>query len=1070
MQRAAAISAREDQRESHAFHATYNRAAGVYSDRQKANLWWYDDEGKLCRLKRRMSRREWIEANFYIQAKNGDIIPLKLNRAQRRFECWVLRMERAGVPIRIIILKARQLGFSTYVQAIMFEKVLRGSRVRALIVADTNERSEILLAMAHLANVEMPKPEWMQNIVVKEVKKGNHTSWVAERGIDEDCDGKWDFRMRSKASSSLMWDSPLDGTIKVTSAEVAAPGRGGTRQLLHMSETAYWANAGQKAAGVLGSLPKIPGTYAFNESTANGASGWFYDDFWRGWKERDVKLENRVFPWVSLFFAWFEHEEYYWTKAWGQGRSMSEKEQRQIVDTLDENEEWLLKQTYFRRWTPDDEWVQTERNGKLVWARKGVGVRKVGLDQLKWRRTMIQDPEIHHDLNKFRQEYPACVTAETRVSTERGILPIWQALDCKRTESGPIVKAGKQPMSAIYRLETTLGRTLRGTFDHPVMTDNGFVLLSKLAPGDRIVLRPPMFAERVHTHRWSPIPGTETSVEINRDWARFIGIWMGDGCWTGDIIEIACDAKDRDVVHETMRLTTALVGVPHTRDVIRKQGSKGCTYIRLGCVAARETFKELELIRRNGEDRWRRWVHVPDCIWRSPKPIVKEFLSGLFETDGSASCGRISMASNRREFLQEVQLLLLGFGINTRMGSSTKRAPGRPDQTTWTLSLAREAGDIFAKEIGFIGARKRKLSRGTKKGPGGRPAAPNEMIDEVASVTEEVWEHTYDFTVGDAHVFSANGILTHNTPEEAFLSSGRTVFDHNQLEKIRRASTGPVWRGEITEAIDDMGRPLRPVPSTLEYDPMTVEPPVEFDPDKKTEQTEFYRLVEARYGAVSVWVPPNPERVYVVAIDASGGGPLGDFACGSVIDAETCALVATIRERCAPIPFGRRCARLAWYYNEALLAFETYPSGHGLIACHSAIQYGYPRIYKRRNQSTASRDVSEEIGWHTSVRTKDMMIGRITEAIQAGYDMPDAVLIEELLAQRYDENGKIVCQGHDDQMDSYAIGLLVRDEAWRRGTITKPKPPPLDDTARFWEAYERRKQAPGRHQLRRHRP
>lgn len=719
--RAAMTAEREDQRDGYIFSGIFDRERGIYSDKQPANFWWYDKQGVLQRTKRRMSRREWIERNFYIQAKNGDIVPLKLNRAQRRFECWILRMERSGLPIRLIILKARQLGFSTYVQAVMFEKILRGTRVRSLIVADTRERSEILLGMAHLANTEMPKPEWLLGLKVVETKVDGKVGYVAVEQKDEDEDDKWVFRMRSKASNALTWDMPMHGSIKVTSAEVEAPGRGGTRQLLHMSESAYWANAQSKAAGVLGSLPKLPGTYAFNESTANGAQGWFYDDFWRGWKERAIKLENRVFPWVSLFFAWFEHEEYYWTKAWGQAKTMTDKQKREIVDTLDEEEDWLLKQTFFRRWQSDDQWEQEKRKSLfgpdpvLVWKRVGVGERKVGLDQLKWRRTMIADPEIHNDLNKFRQEYPA-------------------------------------------------------------------------------------------------------------------------------------------------------------------------------------------------------------------------------------------------------------------------------------------------------------------------------------------------------------------TPEEAFLSSGRTVFDHQALEKMRRAATGPVWKGELTEPLDSAGRPVRPVPESVEWDPMTIEAPIDFDPDKPPEQTEFYRLVETRYGSVEIWVPPKPDRVYVLALDAAGGGPSGDFACGSVIDAETCSLVATIRDRCAPIPFGRRAARLGWYYNEALLAFETYPSGHGLAACHSAIQYGYPRLYRRRNQSTASRDVSEELGWHTSGRTKDMMIGRVTEAIQSFYDVPSVVLIDELMAQRYNEEGKIVCQGHDDLMDSYAIALLVRDEAWRRGQIAKPKPPPLDETGRFWEAWERRKKANGRNRIRNLRP
>lgn len=236
------------------------------------------------------------------------------------------------------------------------------------------------------------------------------------------------------------------------------------------------------------------------------------------------------------------------------------------------------------------------------------------------------------------------------------------------------------------------------------------------------------------------------------------------------------------------------------------------------------------------------------------------------------------------------------------------------------------------------------------------------------------------------------------------------------------------------------------------------------------------RFERQRSGGVSVWKEPEPLKQYVIAADAAGGGEHGDFAAACVIEAETCDLVATFRSKIDPHRFGPLAARLAWYYGEALLAFETYPSGHGLIACHSALQYGYQNVYRRRNQSTASRDMSEELGWHTSVRTKDMMIGRIIQALEDGYDIPSTVLIEELLAQRYEEPADerrasarpvIVCAGHDDLMAAYSIALLVRDEAWRRGEIVKPEPPPLDETARFWEGWERRKQMGGRGGMRR---
>ena len=77
--RCATQAEREDQRDSHLLSAVFGRESGFYPETGPANFWWYDEQGVLQRRKRRMRRREWIEANFFIQAKNGDIIPLKLN-------------------------------------------------------------------------------------------------------------------------------------------------------------------------------------------------------------------------------------------------------------------------------------------------------------------------------------------------------------------------------------------------------------------------------------------------------------------------------------------------------------------------------------------------------------------------------------------------------------------------------------------------------------------------------------------------------------------------------------------------------------------------------------------------------------------------------------------------------------------------------------------------------------------------------------------------------------------------------------------------------------------------------
>jgi hypothetical protein len=178
----------------------------------------------------------------------------------------------------------------------------------------------------------------------------------------------------------------------------------------------------------MASLPTLPGTYGFDESTANGDQGKFRDDFWRAWKQRDVNLLERNDPWHAVFFAWWEHDEYRWTRTYGSNREIPAKLLEQVNASLDEEERWLVKQTYIRRFTPADKWVSVvvkqgrklvfsadgsfaiktcapEKKSKLV--RMNVGLQSVGIDQLLWRRQKIQDKEIANDLALFNQEYPS---------------------------------------------------------------------------------------------------------------------------------------------------------------------------------------------------------------------------------------------------------------------------------------------------------------------------------------------------------------------------------------------------------------------------------------------------------------------------------------------------------------------------------------------------------------------------------------------------------------------------------------------------------------------------------------
>lgn len=330
--------------DNYRFHTLYASDAGVIAATAKGP--------------ERMSRRRWIERFVKVKNKAGKLVPFILNEAQRRMEAQVLRMERRGTPVRIIILKARQQGFSTFVVALFLWHVLTHEYARALIIAHKRDASKAIFERAKLMYQLLEKAP----------------------GVP------WEIQAKHSSRAELVFDEPLHGQIVIDSAEVEAAGRSETVQLLHISEAPSWPDAGSKAQALLPILPKMPGTYGFNESTGKGDVGWFPDEFKAAW-ERVYGLSSGglVDPggWWPMFFPWYGHQEYRWSRI--NNKPVPEALREEIERTLDNDERELLNQSYIIR---------------------GVGRRSVDYDQLAWRRYTIVH-ECARDLQKFHAEYPA---------------------------------------------------------------------------------------------------------------------------------------------------------------------------------------------------------------------------------------------------------------------------------------------------------------------------------------------------------------------------------------------------------------------------------------------------------------------------------------------------------------------------------------------------------------------------------------------------------------------------------------------------------------------------------------
>lgn len=228
---------------------------------------------------------DYIESCLKIKTKSGTVVPFRLNDAQRKLYAVAKRQQDDGKPVRLIILKARQLGFSTLTEGLIFHACATRKNVNALIVAHREDATANLFRMSKLFYDELPAP-------VKPMLRASNAQELV-------------FENPSKLRSEREARPGLRSRIRCATAGGRGIGRSDTLQCVHLSEYAFWPDgADGKAstlAGILQAVPSLPGTMVVIESTANG-----FEDFKERW-DAAVAGENDFEP---VFFAWFENPDY----------------------------------------------------------------------------------------------------------------------------------------------------------------------------------------------------------------------------------------------------------------------------------------------------------------------------------------------------------------------------------------------------------------------------------------------------------------------------------------------------------------------------------------------------------------------------------------------------------------------------------------------------------------------------------------------------------------------------------------------------------------------------------------
>lgn len=231
----------------------------------------------------------WAAMFVFIKNKSGgEDVLFRLTRPQRRFVAELENLRKAGKPIRIVLLKARQWGGSTTSQLYMaWLQLVHKVGLNSLIIAHQGTASDEIKDMFDRMIKSYPV-EMLHNL--GEAYKENEPKLV---GV-----GK---------SGNIFRVPQRNCKIKIGTAERPDSCRGGSYNLVHLSEVGIWkATKGKNPEDIVRSACSgvlfRPYTMIVYESTANGTGNFFqreYDD------AKDGKSQ-----FIAMFVSWFDIEQY----------------------------------------------------------------------------------------------------------------------------------------------------------------------------------------------------------------------------------------------------------------------------------------------------------------------------------------------------------------------------------------------------------------------------------------------------------------------------------------------------------------------------------------------------------------------------------------------------------------------------------------------------------------------------------------------------------------------------------------------------------------------------------------
>jgi hypothetical protein len=209
----------------------------------------------------------FCEECLRLRSKSGELIPFKLNGAQLELHRRIEEQKAKSGRVRVAVLKARQLGCSTYIAARLYHRTIHNPGQRTIIVAHSRPASGNLYQIVKRFHDNMP---------------GDMKPSIGVSNANE-----------------LIFDR-IDSGYSITVASDEGTGRSATAQALHCSEVAFWPSLQTQLASLLQTVPTKESEIII-ETTPFG-----FNEFYSLYR----RAEAGESEFASIFLPWWLDSDY----------------------------------------------------------------------------------------------------------------------------------------------------------------------------------------------------------------------------------------------------------------------------------------------------------------------------------------------------------------------------------------------------------------------------------------------------------------------------------------------------------------------------------------------------------------------------------------------------------------------------------------------------------------------------------------------------------------------------------------------------------------------------------------